>query len=264
MSERGAEVQSVARAIDLLEVLADTDGLGLTEIAHRAGLRHNTAHRLLATLISRGYVRREPGGGRYVLGYGVARLASRLGRLDQQLRSAAQPLLERVHKVCRETTNLVILDGADIVYVDQVAGAGTVRMFAEPGARVPAHASGAGKAMLAQLDRADVEGRLGETLPAFTDRTITSRARLQEELETIRVRGYALDREEYELAVSCVAAAIVGPDGRVAGALSVSGPTGRLGELADYAELGELVGRSALDVSRALGYEGDSPFRPVI
>lgn len=258
-TSRSTEVRSLSRALDLLETLADSDGRRLTELAEASGLRHNTAHRLLATLIAHGYVRRDRASGCYQLGYAVARLASGIDRLDRRLRDAAGPSMQRVHRVCRETTNLLVLDGDHVVYVDQIAGTGTVRMFAEPGARVPAHASGAGKAMLAHLEPAEVAALLPDALAAFTPHTITALGPLHAELALTRARGFALDREEYELAVSCVAAAILGPDGTVAGALSVSGPTGRLGDIADYDAFGELLARNALDASRALGYTGPAP-----
>lgn len=253
-------VQSVARTLDVLEVLARHDALGLTEIAEQAQIPHNTAHRLLATLVSRGYVRRAPDSKRYQLGHAAARLGAGLGRLDGPLRAAARPSMEAVHKVCHESTNLVVLDGNHVVYVDQIAGDGSMRMFAEPGARVPAHASGAGKAMLAMLAPEEVDALLDTALERFTDHTIVDHQMLHTELAAIRQAGFALDREEYELAVSCVAAPIVRIDGGVAGALSVSGPTGRLGDVADYDALGELVGRSALAASRLLGFQGPSQF----
>jgi DNA-binding IclR family transcriptional regulator len=255
-----ASVQSVDRALDVMEALTGAADLGLVEISRRTGLGHSTAHRILMTLSRRGYVCQDPITGRYMLGYAVLRLAEHVAVRDAQLRAVARPHMERVRRVSRETTNLVVLDGSSIVYVDQIPGANSMRMFAEIGGRVAAHATGAGKAILAFTPPEMVTALLAGTLERFTDRTIVEPDRLSAELSEIRRQGFALDREEHEESVSCVAAPIFTHTGAVAGALSVSGPTGRLGELADYAELGELIGRNALEISRELGYGGPARF----
>lgn len=252
-------IESISRAIDILEVLTEQRDFGLVELALRTGLSPSTTHRVLATLAVRGYVRRNPESGRYQLSHRVLYLAGGMERWDARLRVVARPYMERIHKVCHETTNLVVLEGPNIVYVDQMAGSRSVRMFAEPGRRVPAHATAAGKALLAFSDRETVDRVLdGVSLERFTVHTITTRTRLLRELSRVRATGFALDREEYEGAVTCVAAPLFDHGGEVAGALSVSGPTGRLGGVGDYDALGELIGRAAIEASRELGYPGGS------
>ena len=254
-------VQSVTRALQVMEALTTAPELGLVEISRRAGLGHSTAHRILMTLAQRGYVCQDPDTGRYMLGYEVLRLGEHVALRDAHLRAAARPHMERVHRVCRETTNLVVLDGTSIVYVDQLAGSNSMRMFADIGGRVAAHATGAGKAILAFVDPEGARKVLGGNLQRFTLRTIVDHGHLNDELGRIRRQGFALDREEHEESVSCVAAPIFSHGGDVVAALSVSGPTGRLGELADYSELGELVARNAAEISRELGYTGPSAFQ---
>jgi IclR family acetate operon transcriptional repressor len=254
-------VSSVSRALDLLEVLAEHSELGLVKLGREAGLQASTTHRLLATLADRGYVSRNPETGAYMLGYRILRVASSLERRDIQLRAIVHPFMQRVHKVCGETTNLIVLDGSEIVYIDQIVGSGAMRMFTELGEHVPAHATAGGKAMLAFTPLEEVEELLGgEKMAKFTAKTITSFAGLLEELDGFRKAGFAVDREEYEEEVTCVAAPIFGHDGRVLAALSVSGPSGRMVSIADFDALGELIGRAAIEASRELGYRGESPW----
>jgi DNA-binding IclR family transcriptional regulator len=257
---RSSRVQSVGRALDLLEALTERDEIGLVELSQHVKLLPSTAHRLLATLAERGYVYQNPETGRYLLSFRVLELASHVEQRTSRLRAAAQPYMHRIRKVCGETTNLVVLNGDRIVYIDQLAGSMSVRMFTEIGRDVPAHTTGAGKAMLAFEHDEVVEAIAArEPLEAYTSHTITSAADLRAELARIRRRGYALDNEEYEDGVTCVAAPIFDHEGRVCGALSVSGPTARI-HRADSAALGELIGLTAIDVSRELGYEGASPW----
>jgi DNA-binding IclR family transcriptional regulator len=253
-------VQSVGRALDLLEGLGAREETGLVELAERVNLLPSTAHRLLATLADRGYVYQNPDTGQYLLSFRVLELASHVEHRTSRLRAATQPFMRRIRKVCGETTNLVVLRGDHIVYVDQLPGSMSVRMFTEIGHDVPVHTTGAGKAMLAFADEEAVaEIAAKEPFEAFTPHTITSAADLRAELARIKRRGYALDNEEYEDGVTCVAAPIFDHEGQVAGALSVSGPTARI-HRADSTALGELVGLAAVDASRELGFEGTSPW----
>jgi DNA-binding IclR family transcriptional regulator len=255
---RSNRVQSVGRALDLLEALTAKEETGLVELAQEVRLLPSTAHRLLATLVERGYVYQNPESGRYLLSYRVLELASHVEHRTSRLRAATQPFLRRIRKVCGETTNLVIRKGDHIVYVDQLPGSMSVRMFTEIGHDVPVHTTGAGKAMLAFEEEEVIDAIAGaEPFEAYTDHTITSAADLREELARIRRRGYALDNEEYEEGVTCVAAPIFDHESLVCGALSVSGPTARI-HRADISALGELVGLAALDASRELGFEGPS------
>src|SRR4051812_46678498 len=160
-------LQSRDRALDLIEALAAADELGVSEIASRTGLVPSTAHRLLGTLVARGYAAQSPASGRYLLGYKLLELTSGLQDRMARLRTAARPHLEAIQAETGETTNLVVLDGRDGVYLDSVAGTRSVRLFTEIGRSIPAHTSGAGKALLAWREAADVEALLGDApLPA--------------------------------------------------------------------------------------------------
>src|SRR4051812_9836451 len=148
-------VQSLDRALDLLETLAGAEELGVSEIAGRTGLVPSTAHRLLATLVARGYAAQNPATGRYLLGYKLLELTSGLQDRLGRLRSAARPHLEAIQRETGETTNLVVLEARSTVYVDSVPGTRSVRLFTEVGLAIPAHPSGAGKALLAWRAPAD-------------------------------------------------------------------------------------------------------------
>jgi DNA-binding IclR family transcriptional regulator len=247
-------VQSVARCLDLLEALAAPGELGLVEIAKRTGLQPSTAHRLLATLTERGYTLQSEETGRYLLGYKLLELASFVNARTTHLRALARPYLASVQRVTGETANLTVFEPPDVVFLDQVEGTRSVRMFTQVGLAVPAHTSASGKAILAYQAPEVIDALILGGLPRLTAHTITAADELRKELGRIRRRGYAIDNEEHEEGVSCVSAPIVDFEGNVRAAISVSAPTQRI-HGADIKELGELITGRAAEVSRALGYE---------
>ncbi len=233
----GAGVQSLERALDILEVLSKSDReMGVTEIGPAVGLANGTTHRLLATLTNRGYARQVSETRKYTLGPKTILLAHH-GRL--RLGPLARPFLKELTEVSQETSNLAALDRNSVVYLDQVPASRMVRMFTEPGNRAPAHATGTGKVLLAYQPEVIVDSILGKgKLPRFTPRTITDAGKLKEELSHIREQGYAIDSEELEDGVRCLAAPVTGAEGGVvAAAISISGPASRL----DQACLEELI-----------------------
>ena len=248
---RRDSVQSLERAFDLLEALAAGGEAGVTELASRTGLVPSTAHRLLATLTKRGYVTQS--GGRYVLGYKIGEVAGGLEHRLRRLRAVARPHLEAIQRATGETTNLVVLDGDRVVYVDQVEGSRSVRMFTAVGTAALAHTTGSGKAIMA-YGPPDAATALPEPLARLTPRTLVTLEALQDDFKRIRRRGYAIDNEEHEEGVACVATPVFDHTGRPCGALSVSGPTARILH-ADTAELGALLIEHAGHVSAALGHK---------
>jgi IclR family transcriptional regulator, acetate operon repressor len=253
---RRGSVQSVDRALDVLEALSATGELGVSEVAARTGLVVSTTHRLLAALANRGYVAQNPANGRYLLGFKVLELTGGLEVLTSPLRAAARPHLERVQQATSETTNLVILDGDRVIYVDQVEGSHTVRMFTRVGRSALAHTTGSGKAILTYRPPDVIEKlypRAREPFQRLTPRTLTTLDALRHDFARIRRRGYALDTEEHEEGVSCVATAVFDSTGFACGAISISGPTARM-DGADTRELGRLLHSHAADISAALGY----------
>ncbi|MFC4529552.1 IclR family transcriptional regulator [Sphaerisporangium dianthi] len=234
-------VQSVDRALDVLEALADQGGeAGLSEIAARTGLPYGTIHRLLQALLSRGYVRQESDR-RYALGGALVRLG---GAAERMVGVWAQPYLERMVALSGETANLAVLEGDFVVYVAQAASPRRLRLFAEVGRRVLPHSTAVGKVLLADRpDAADILARTG--LPRRTEHTITTVEAMLAELDAVRSRGYAMDFGEEELGVHCLAVP-VRDGGRVIAGMSISGPVERI-EALDREELAEGMRKIAAD-----------------
>ena len=242
-------VQSLDRALDLLEALSEADELGVSELAGHTGLVPSTAHRLLATLVARGYAAQNPATGRYLTGFKLLELTSGLQDRLGRLRTAARPHLEAVQRETGETTNLVVLEGRNAVYVDTVSGSRSVRLFIEVGQAIPAHTSGSGKALLAWRSPEDLAALFdGEPLAASTPRTLTSMAALEQDLERVRRQGYAIDDEEHELGVACVATPVMDAAGQALAAISVTGPAPRI----DPGRLAELLRGHAQQVAAQL------------
>ncbi|MGW1988601.1 IclR family transcriptional regulator [Embleya sp. NPDC001921] len=223
-------VQSLERAFDLLELLADAGGvLTLSELAARSGLPMPTIHRLVRTLVSLGYLRQDASR-RYTLGPRLIRLGETAGRL---LGSWARPYLAELMETTGETANLAVLEAGEVVYVGQVPSRHSMRMFTEVGRRVQPHCTAVGKVLLAQLPEADAARVLGgRPLASHTEHTVTDPAALLAQFPLIRARGYAVDDQEQELGVRCVA--VVVPGAPTATALSVSGPEGRIRAMEEH------------------------------
>lgn len=217
-------VQSVARSLELLEHLADAGGTeGLTQLAARSGLPLPTIHRLLQTLLQGGYVSRERSR-QYTLGPRLIRLGEVAGR---SLGRVLKPRLARLAIATGETANLAALDGDEMVYVAQAPSPHPMRMFMEVGRRVSLHDTGVGKAMLSRMTDVEVMAIIGRTgMRGQTARAITDPLLLLKDLEAVRLRGYALDDEEHEVGVRCVAVPLELEPSQFA--ISISGPRARL------------------------------------
>ena len=242
-------MQSVERALDVLEALAAHGGeAGLSEIAASTGLPYGTIHRLLRTLLSRGYVRQESDR-RYALGGGLVRLG---GVAERMVGVWAEPYLTRMVEVSGETANMAVLEGDFVVYVAQVPSPRRLRMFAEVGRRVLPHSTAVGKVLLAQWPDAEARALFERTgMPRRTAFTITEPAAMLTELARVRAQGYAMDLGEEELGVQCLAVP-VHDGGRVVAAMSVSGPTERI-EALDRETLAADLRKIADEFGRELG-----------
>ncbi|MGB2962400.1 MAG: IclR family transcriptional regulator [Anaerolineales bacterium] len=248
-------VQSVERAFDLLDLLADTTentGLSLAELSDGAQLNKSTAHRLLSTLIRTQYVRQDSISKRYFLGSRCLRLHNSADT-QNDLRNIAMDTLQNL---AEKTNELVNLTNREVIYIAQAcAGHRVVGMFTVIGSQAPLHCTGVGKAILAHLPQPELDLFLStDTLKSYTIHTITNEFQLRKQLEQIREDGYSVDNEEREIGVRCIAAPIFQANGKVVGAVSVSGPPARLNPSQDH-ELSVRVIHAAAEISKQLGYD---------
>ncbi|HXF72186.1 MAG TPA: IclR family transcriptional regulator [Actinomycetota bacterium] len=252
-ASRGPSVQSVQRALALLEILADEGGeMGVTELGRRLGVHKATASRLLATLAEHALVERNPLTDKYRLGFGVVRLAAAtVGRLD--LVQQARPVLEQLAERTGETVNLAILDQDWAVNIDQVTGASAVVSVSWVGKRTPLHATSSGKVLLAHAPAEVRERILSGPLPRLTRRTIVDPGALRRQLAEAVARGYAFTVEELEVGLNAVAAPVRQAGGEVVAAISVSGPAYRVTP-ARIPMLVQSVRLAAAEISRRMGH----------
>ena len=222
----GGGVQSVDRALRILEVLARTGESGVTEVAAALGVHKSTAFRLVATLEQHGLVEQVEGRGKYRLGVGLLRLAGATSaRLD--VVQEARPLCKQLATATGETVNLAALSGGSALYLDQAAGPSALQSHNWVGQHIPLHATSNGKVLMAWLEDEELKQLLGR-LPSYTGLTITSRALLRRELGLVREQGYALAKDELEVGLAAAAAPVRNAHGDVICSMSVSGPTFRL------------------------------------
>lgn len=249
-------VQAVERALKILLILAEArQPLTLSQIRDRSGLNISTAHRLLHTLANYGFIAQDRETGKYMLGLRTFEVGhAALYSFD--IRTAARPILQELVDRCNETTNLGILDQDDVVYIDQIESSNMIQIFARIGSRGPIHCTGAGKCLLAHYTDREFERFLQRKMPLerYTDRTITDPARLREEMQLIRARGYALDNGELEDGVRCVAVPIWNYEGKAIAAVSVSGPDSRFTDDFIYDKLIPEVQAAAAKISERLGF----------
>jgi IclR family acetate operon transcriptional repressor len=240
-------INAVTSAIAILDAVVEHGSTTLEGAAAAAGVSRSTAYRLLVTLQDLGLLQRAPGGG-YGPGPSAFRWAGRL--LEQlDLRTIARPTLHRLRDESGESANLALLRGGELLYVDVLESPGTLRTVEAPGSPAPLHAAAIGKAVAAHLEPEELTLLLGEeAFPVYTPATITDRASLDAELEKIRREGYSLDVEAVEFGVACVAAPIF-VNGRVAGAISLSGPRTRM-STRRLRELASAVREAAFGINR--------------
>ena len=224
--EPGALVQSVDRAVTVLEILAKRGVAGVTEIAVELGVHKSTASRLVAVLERRGLVEQLADRGKYRLGFGIVRLAGALTGHRDLAHESRKPC-ESLAADLRETVNVAILDGARVINISEVRGPAAIAMHTWVGQSTPPHATSSGKVLLA-FARRDLHQLLGDPLPRFTDHTVGDVTALERELAEVRTRGWAATEQEYEVGLNAVAAPVRDHEDAVVAAVSVSGPSYRL------------------------------------
>ncbi len=267
MPKRGkvGEVQAVARTLRIFEALADEGELGLTDLSARVGIHKSTLYRFMCTLCDLGYARRDPETERFSLKLKIFEIGSAVyQRLD--LVKLASTCLERLSSATQETVHLATLDEGRLVYLSKVESTRALRvgMQSRVGLSAPAYCTGVGKVLLAWAETEFLEEYLERCeFVRYTEKTISDRTGLAAELQTIRNRGFAMDDEEHECGVRCIAAPVREKAGGVVAALSISGPTIRMGP--DRLKAVQiLVCEAADEISAALGYSRPEPVQAVV
>lgn len=249
-----AKTRSVQRALSLLQAVSeDPSGVGISELSMRVALPVSTVHRLLATLVDSGFVIQHPENGRYRVGLRAFEVGNAFLR-QVNLTDVARPAMRELAHQLNETVNLGVRDGFAAVYIDQVESNQMLKLFTRPGSRVALYCTGVGKVFLSDLPREEIETYIRTTeLGPRTPHTITDGDMLRPHLENIRLRGFAIDDEEFEVGVRCVAAPIRDRHGVTIAALSVSGPSQRITRSA-LITIADQVATTAQTISSHLGF----------
>lgn len=248
-------IQAVSHALDLLEQFhGEVDELGVTELSKRLKLHKNNVFRLLATLESRGYIEQNRATENYRLGLKSLELGQTFIKQMGLLRQA-KPILEKLVGACNETSYVAIFKDGYIVYLDVVETDLTVRVVSRVGSRLPAYCTASGKVHLAHMSDEEVEALLpAKELKAYTPNTVVDRDKLKQELRKVADAGYAIDDEEVDVGVRCIAAPIRDYTRRIVGAVSISGPAMRFSDERLEKELIPLAIQAGEELSTRLGY----------
>jgi len=254
MTQQAPTQTSLVKAFNIIEVLKNGE-TGLLDIAKKVEQNKTTVHRILNTMIQLGYIRQNQENQKYQLSLKFVELGnSVLNRFD--IVALAKPFIRALSESVNEVVHLVTIDGSDIVYIDKIEAENAIRMHSYIGKRIPLYCTAVGKAYLANLDEAE----RAETLKSiempeekYTPNTITDIEEYKAVLERAKVEGFAMDNEEFELGVICVAAPIFSYDGKIRHAISISTPKMRMND-EKLEVFSEKVKETAGEISRELGY----------
>ncbi|SEQ83918.1 IclR family transcriptional regulator, acetate operon repressor [Loktanella sp. DSM 29012] len=245
-------IKSLDRAMEVFEFLSEAQGKALTTIATEMGQAPATVYRVLVTLEGRGLVEFDAVEQIWHIGPTAFVIGSRFLRRTS-LVDRARPVLRKLMENTGETANLGAERDGSVLFLSQVETHSNIRAFFPPGSLSPMHASGIGKALLAEMDAGHLERTIdGAPLTAFTLHTITDKDALLADLETTRDRGYALDGEEKNLGMRCIAATVFDVNAEPVAGISVSGPTSRVGAN-DIPRLSLAVIDAARELTAAIG-----------
>lgn len=247
-------LSSVRNAARLLKEFGHGDReIGVTDISRRLGIGKSTAHRLLSTLAEERLLEQNPATGAYRLGLAMYELGASVA-MHTDLHAACLPVLDQVRNATRETVQVAVLDGREVVYVERRESPQTLRLFGRVGHRNDAHCTSSGKLLLAFLD----EDSLGKVLTGWrlrrhTPYTIVDHRGLRTALTEIRARGWAENINEAEVGVASIAAPIRNGRGEVIASVSIAGPVQRLGS-ESLRRFARPVVEAGMAISRRLGY----------
>ncbi len=252
-------VRNAARVLKAFRTREES--LGVSELARRLELGKSNVHRLLTTLVSEGLVEQDPRSGGYRLGIVMFELGEAV-KVHLDLHAAAGQVLAQLREQTGESSQVGVLDGDEVVYVDRLESAYSLRLFTETGRRVPAHCTSSGKVLLAHQSTSDRERYLSRgPLPRLTPHTITDPDALRAELTAVRTRGWAEAINEREIGVASLAAPVRDRHGEVVAAVSIGAPVARFGAVPRRRVVHALV-EAGEAVSRRLGWSPESGLAP--
>ena len=246
-------IQSLVRAFEILKCFEHTEELGVTEISNRVGLHKSTTFNIISTLERYRYLEKNEISGKYRLGLELFRLGS---FVKYDLRKIAMPYFENLVVQFKETVNLVVRDDIHVIYLEKIESPHSIRISTVVGGRLPINATAVGKAILSGLPDSELHEVINRlTYKKFTENTICDKSALMEQINNIRLTGYAEDCEELEIGLVCVASPIFNQDGNAFAAISVSGPTLRMNTQLRK-EIGQALVSITKEISQKLGYKG--------
>jgi DNA-binding IclR family transcriptional regulator len=250
---RRMRLSSVANAIRLTKAFSEQDHeMGISGLAVRLGLAKSTVHRLASTLVEYDILEQNRENGKYRLGLALFELGA-LVRRKMDAVSESRGQMHSLVESTGETVQLAVLDHLSVLYIRIRESRQAVRMSSSPGSRAPAHCTSVGKVLLAHQPQEVVRQVIDGGLKRYTENTITSPDALAEELAAIRARGYAIDDEEIEVGLRCVAAPIRDHTGQVTAAISVAAPVQRMSKKTLQTTAPSVMAAADL-ISRRLGY----------
>lgn len=251
-ARKSYSIAALSASLDVLDRFTQQESWGLSDLTQEVGQSKTRVFRILNTFEECGYVVRDPVSGAYRLGPRLAALSNGSVKFEQ-LRWRAVPPLQALAETTGETAHVGILHGAQVVTVQLVEGHHDVRMHSTVGKRSPAHASSLGKVLLAYFPEPEIGEFLRTSeLKAMTPNTVVDPAEFRRNLQEVRTQGYALDNEELELGLRCIAAPITDHTGLVVASVSISAPTTRL-SMEDVAIMAPKVKEAGRAISRLLG-----------
>ena len=250
---RRERLSSVATAIRLLKAFSEDEvDIGISDLARRLSIAKSTAHRLAVTLVSEGMLEQDRGTGKYRLGVALFRLGA-LVRRRMEVSNEARPFLYDLREKINESVHLAILDGSEIMYVYNLESTHAIRMRSDLGVRKPAHCTAEGQAILAFQAQPVIDRVIAGGLVPRTPKTITSADKFLKALAAVRQRGCAVENEESELGMVCIAAPIRDDTGAVVAAVGIAGPETRMSKRAVTTIAPHVITAADL-VSARLGY----------
>lgn len=248
------KVQTIDRTLDIIELLANAkEGLGVTEIGKNIGLHKSTVYRLLTALSNRGYIEKDPKNSTYKIGLKFIEVSG-LFLKKLELKTEALPFMRKLAEIIGQPVHLAILEGAEVVYIEKVELVNSIRMYSQIGRRVPAYCSAIGKILLAGLNTDSLREVLENIkFERFTPNTIISKRELLREIEQVKEKGWAVDNEEHEPNIRCIAAPIIDYTGKIIAAVSVSGESRIINYESDLEIAGHVI-ETAGKISTRMGY----------